>query len=179
MKEITKTSVKKYTCSFLSLHEDDVILDNHQLTKRVVIKHIGGACVLPITQDHKVILTKQFRYPIRQVTIEIPAGKKDTFDEDSLICAKRELEEETGYVSNDFKHVYVLHPCLGYSDEKLDIYIALNCYKLDDPKAMDADEQIEIMILDKIEVQSLLDQGLITDGKTLIALQYFLYSELL
>lgn len=169
---------KKYETSFLTLYEDQVELSDHTLKTRVVIKHPGGACVLPLLSDGRVILTVQYRYPIQSVMIEIPAGKKDFFGEDSLSCAKRELEEETGYTSNDYTHLYTLHPCVGYSDELLDIFIARDCIKKENPKAMDDDEDIEIMLVDKEQIKALLNDGQITDGKTLIALQYYLMREI-
>lgn len=174
MKETRLNRIKKYECSFLTLYEDDVQLANQKLGKRVVIKHPGGACVLPLLSDGRVILTRQYRYPIEQISIEIPAGKKDVLGEDSLACATRELEEETGYVSDDISHLFTLHPCVGYSDEKLDIFIARDCYKKENPKAMDEDENIDIFFVDKKEAKRLLDSGEVTDGKTIISLQYYL-----
>ncbi|MCR3907063.1 MAG: NUDIX hydrolase [Tenericutes bacterium] len=174
MIEKKKSSRKIYECSFLELYEDQVVLSNDKVTQRVYIKHPGGAAVLPIRTDGKIILTKQFRYPVGHMTIEIPAGKKDDQNEDGLTCAKRELEEETGYVSTDFKHIYTLHPCLGYSDEALEIFVALNCVKKENPITSDEDEFIETLYLDKKEVSTLLASQTITDGKTIIALQYYL-----
>jgi ADP-ribose pyrophosphatase len=174
MKEIRLKRIKKYECSFLTLYEDDVQLPQKRFGKRVVIKHPGGACVLPILPNGDLILTKQYRYPIEQVSIEIPAGKKDVVGEDSLACAIRELEEETGYASHDIKHMFTLHPCVGYSDEKLDIFIAYDCYKVDQPKPMDEDESIELLIVDKAKAKEMLDSGLITDGKTIISIQYYM-----
>jgi ADP-ribose pyrophosphatase len=174
MKETKINSKHIYHCHFLDLYEDDVILANEKQSKRVYVKHPGGAAVLPLTSDLKMILTKQYRYPIEEVTIEIPAGKKDYKNEDSLFCAKRELEEETGYQSNEYEHIFSLHPCVGYSDELLEIYLAKNCYKLNAPKPMDEDEFIEILIVDKIEAKKLLDSKTITDGKTIMAIQYYL-----
>jgi ADP-ribose pyrophosphatase len=174
MNEKTIKSIKKYACSFLELYEDEVVLSNDKLASRVVIKHPGGASVLPITKDHQIVLTKQHRYPIGQNTIEIPAGKKDFLGEDGLSCAARELEEETGYVSSDIRPIYALHPCLGYSNELLDIFIAFDCIKKEHPKAMDEDEHIEVILIDKKDILPLLESGQITDGKTIIALQYYL-----
>lgn len=174
MKEKTLTHVKKYQCSFLTLYEDDVLLDNHKVSQRVVINHVGGACVLPITKDKKIILTKQYRYSIQEISIEIPAGKKDFVNESGLFCAKRELEEETGYLSEEISLIYTFYPCVGYSDEKLDIFIANNCYPAINPKSMDEDEDIDVLILDLNEVETLLNDGMIKDGKTIIAIQYYM-----
>lgn len=177
MRETRIKREKKYETSFLALYEDDVRLSNDTIRKRVVIKHPGGACVLPVLPDGNVVLTLQYRYPIESIMIEIPAGKKDFFGEDSLTCAKRELEEETGYISDDYEHLFTLHPCVGYSDEVLDIFLAKNCIKKDNPKAMDDDEDIEVMIVNKEQIKALLRDGQITDGKTLVALQYYLMRE--
>lgn len=174
MSEKRLKSTLKYACSFLELYEDHVELSDHKTASRVVIKHVGGASVLPLTSDNKVILTTQYRYPINQLSIEIPAGKRDFIEEDGLSCAKRELEEETGYQSDHFEHYMTFFPCVGYSDEKLDIFIAKNCYRVINPRRMDEDENISIMILDKQEVKKLLHDGRITDGKTIIALQHYL-----
>jgi ADP-ribose pyrophosphatase len=174
MNEKTKRSQLKYECSFLKLYEDEVELDNGKSSQRIVLKHPGGASVLPITHDGKIILTKQYRYPIASVSIEIPAGKKDYPNEDGLTCAKRELEEETGYMSSNWKLMFEFHPCVGYSDEKLDIYIALDCTKKHLPKAMDEDEHIDLMVIEPNDIKALLKSNIITDGKTIIALQYYM-----
>lgn len=174
MKETTLKQRKKYECSFLSLYEDEVLLANGKKGKRVVINHPGGACILPVLPDGRIILTKQYRYPIKQISIEIPAGKKDDINEDGLVCAKRELEEETGYASDQIDHMYTFYPCVGYSDEKLDIFMAKNCYRVLNPKPMDDDENIDLLIVDKKEIIKILNEKQIKDGKTIIALQYYL-----
>jgi ADP-ribose pyrophosphatase len=174
MNEKTIQSTLKYECSFLKLYEDEVKLNHGKTTQRVVLEHPGGASVLPITETGQIILTKQYRYPIKSESIEIPAGKKDDKFEDGLSCAKRELEEETGYISNDWALMFSFHPCVGYSDEKLDIFIAKNCTLKPSPKAMDEDEDIDLMMVDPSNVSKLLESNVITDGKTIIALQYYM-----
>jgi ADP-ribose pyrophosphatase len=174
MNEKTISSQLKYECSFLKLYEDEVKLDQGKTAQRVVLQHPGGASVLPITESGQIVLTKQYRYPIRSLSIEIPAGKKDHKDEDGLTCAKRELEEETGYVSNDWELMFSFHPCVGYSDEKLDIFIAKHCTLKPQPKPMDEDEEIDLMMVDPCDVEKLIQSNIITDGKTIIALQYYL-----
>lgn len=177
MNEKTLASDIKYQGSFLTLLEDKVELSNGKKGTRIVLKHPGGASVLPVTKDKKLILTRQYRYPIESVSIEIPAGKKDHLGEDGLTCAKRELEEETGYVSNRYEPMYSFHPCVGYSDERLDIFIAWDCVKTSSPKAMDEDEDIDLISIEVKDIRALLKSGAITDGKTLIALQHVLLNE--
>ncbi len=178
MNEKTISSQLKYECSFLKLYEDEVTLKHGKVSQRVVLEHPGGASVLPITESGQIILTKQFRYPIKSVSIEIPAGKKDHKHEDGLSCAMRELEEETGYVSSDWKLMFSFHPCVGYSDEKLDIYIAKHCTLKPSPKPMDDDEDIDLMMVDPADVEKLIESNVITDGKTIIALQYYMLHRL-
>jgi len=177
MIEKTKSSKKIYEGNFLSFYEDEVFLPNGKTSERVVLKHPGGASVLPITKDQQIILTKQYRYPIQKISLEIPAGKKDNPNEDGLTCAIRELEEETGYQSKNFKKLFSFHPAVGFCDEVLDIFIAYDCEKIDVPASPDEDEFIEIEYIHKNQINDLLSSGAITDGKTIIALQYYLLHE--
>lgn len=174
MKEKQLTHHKRFECSFMELFEDDVLLPSGNKSKRVYVEHPGAAAVLPITMDNKVILIHQFRYPIRQVTIEIPAGKKDEPTETGLACVTRELEEETGFQSNRFEHVMDIHNCLGYSDEKIELFIAHDVYQVDNPLSPDDDECIEVHMYDVEQIRHLLDTGAITDAKTIIMLQEYL-----
>ncbi|MCF7930823.1 MAG: NUDIX hydrolase [Acholeplasmataceae bacterium] len=177
MKESTKSSKLVYECSFMKLYEDQVILDNQNTSQRVYVKHPGAAAILPITKDYQFILINQYRYPIQQVNLEIPAGKKDDENEDSLLCAKRELEEETGYVSEDIKFFQRIYPCVGYSNEYIDLFIAKDCKKIENPKAMDVDENIETILLSLNEIKSLIRHNQIQDSKTLILIQGYLLME--
>lgn len=158
---------------FMNIYLDDVLLPNGKISKRIYLDHDGAAAVLPITRDGKLVLIKQFRYPINKVIYEIPAGKKDQRDEPGLVCAKRELEEETGYVSNQFKKYIDLHNCVGYSSEMIELFIAYDCVKIDNPKKGDDDEFIEIVLLTEKEAKQLLLNGDITDAKTLAVLQHY------
>ncbi|MBN2300370.1 MAG: NUDIX hydrolase [Acholeplasmataceae bacterium] len=178
MKEKTKSSKKVYECSFMELYEDQVILSNKKISERVYVKHPGAAAILPITTDHKIILVKQYRYPIGMENLEVPAGKKDDLNEDSLLCAKRELEEETGHITSEMIFINRIYPCVGYSNEYIDLFIAKNCVKIDHPKAMDEDENIETFFYTIDEVKMLLKTNQINDGKTLLLLQHYLLDEL-
>jgi ADP-ribose pyrophosphatase len=175
LNEKTISSRLIYECFFMKLYEDEVELPNNKKSQRIYIHHDGAAAVLPITQDGNILLIKQFRYPIKSATIEIPAGKKDDVLEDGLTCAKRELEEETGYTSNDIKKITDIHNCLGYSDEKIELFLATSCEKMMTAPNMDEDEFIELLSISKVEAKELLFSGKITDAKTIIALQYYLF----
>ncbi len=177
MKETTKSSKKVFECSFMELYEDEVILDNQKTSQRVYIKHPGAAAILPITKDHKIILVKQFRYPIQKINLEIPAGKKDFLEEDSYKCAHRELEEETGHITDHMEFYQRVYPCVGYSDEYIDLFIAKDCIKKENPKAMDVDENIECLFFEPQEIKKLINSNQISDSKTLIMLQNYLLKE--
>lgn len=174
MKEKTLVSKKVYECSFLSLYEDQVELENKMQSQRVYVKHNGGAAVLPITKDGKVILTRQYRYPLGMETLEVPAGKKDTKEETGFACVKREIEEETGYQSNDIRHVYDIHNCVGYSDEMIEMFVAYNCYKVENPLEADEDEFIEIEIYSIDELKEMIKTNELTDVKTILLIQNYL-----
>ena len=174
MKETKLSSKEIYTCSFMSLYEDEVVLPNQIKSKRIYVKHPGGAAMLATTKDDKIILIKQFRYPLNEIIYEIPAGKMDVANESFKSCAIRELEEETGFASDDITFLYQIYPCVGYSDEKIEIYRAKSAYLKDDPKKQDIDEMTEPVLCSKQEVKDLLLNQQIKDGKTVIAIQYWL-----
>lgn len=172
MKEKQLTHTLKYECFFMKLYEDEVLLPNDKESKRIYIEHDGASAVIPLTKDNKILLIKQYRYPTRQISIEIPAGKKDEANEAGLLCAKRELEEETGYQSERIEKIMDIHTCVGYSNELIELFIALECEKVDNPLSMDDDEFIELMEVSIDESKNLLQNGFITDSKTIIALQH-------
>ncbi len=176
MKLIEKTIKSKlvYSNSFLDLYEDEVLLPNNKKSKRIYASHLGAAAVLPITTDNKVVLTKQYRYPIKAVSIEIPAGKKDFKGEEGLDCVKRELEEETNYTSSDISLLLSTHNCVGYSNEAIELYIAYNCEYSKGIRQSDEDEFIETVIYELDEVVSMIEKGIITDAKTIIAVYSYL-----
>lgn len=175
LEEQRRTHKLLYECFFMKLFEDEVLLPNGKISTRIYVEHDGAAAILPITKEGKIVLLKQYRYPVKQVLIEIPAGKKDDPNESGLECAKRELEEETGYVSSNYRHLCDVHNCVGYSSEKIEVFLAVDCVKTPTPKAADDDEFLEELILSREEVQVLLETNQITNATTLIALQkYFL-----
>lgn len=174
MKEHQVSHTLQYSCFFMDLYEDKVLLPNQKESTRIYIEHSGAAAVLPLTPDNKVLLIKQFRYPIRSITIEIPAGKKDEPTESGVACVTRELEEETGYQAQKFEKFLDIHNCLGYSDELIELFFAYDIYPVEHPIEADDDEFIELMICDRAQVQELLQNNIITDAKTIIMLQEYL-----
>lgn len=150
----------------VKLKVDDIRLPDGSMGFREVIEHSGAAAILAITEEKKIIMVRQFRYPIKQELIEIPAGKVEP-GEDPLDCAKRELEEETGYVAEDFKLLAKYYTSVGFSNELLYLYLATGLTK--SSSRPDQDEFLEVVEYDMARVREILEQEPILDSKTLIA----------
>jgi ADP-ribose pyrophosphatase len=173
MKETKIHSKPIYQSDFLTIEEDTVFTSENIETKRIVIRHSCASAILPITDDKKIVLIKQFRYPIGAVTLEVPAGKLEV-SEDPMLCASRECEEEAHVKPEKIEHVMSIHNCLGYSDEVIHLYIGYGCQFIENPRPKDIDETFEIFHYTKKEVQALLNEHQITDAKTIILLQHYL-----
>lgn len=165
LKEIRVDGEMAYEGKFLKVQKDKVALPDGQHTSREYIRHPGAVVILPLLDDGTVLMERQFRYPLDQVFIEFPAGKIDP-DEDPLACAKRELEEETGYTATDWQFVSVIHNAIAYSDEHLDLYLARGLQagtaKLDDGEFLETFTATIDELLDWVR------SGKITDVKTVI-----------
>ena len=165
LKETRVDGELAYDGNFLKVSRDRVKLPDGKITQREFIRHPGAVVILALFDDGRVLLERQYRYPNDQVFIEFPAGKIDP-GEESLACAKRELEEETGYTATDWHYVSTIHNAIAYSDEHLDIYLARGLTageaKLDDGEFI---ETITASVDDMLEW---VRTGKITDVKTII-----------
>jgi len=149
----------------LTVLKDDVILENGAMSVREHVLHPGAVAVVPVTNDGKVILVEQYRYPIKQKLLEIPAGKFDKPGEDILECAKRELEEETGYKAASYTYLGYIHTTPGFSNEIIHLYLAQGLTP--GQSNPDEDEILEIRIEDFNTVVEKCINGEITDAKTI------------
>ncbi len=157
-----------YTGRLLHVYCDNVRLPNGNEATRDLIRHIGAVAVLPITEDGRVIIEHQFRYPVNEVLLEIPAGKLDSKDEDRLEAVKRELREETGYTASEWIELGDLYPTPAYSDEVIRLYIAKGLSKGD--RELDEDEFIDVELIPLSELVEAVMKGNIKDAKTQIAI---------
>ncbi len=138
-------------------------LPNGKTAYRDVIRHSGASVVVPITEDGHVILVKQYRKPIEEVSLELPAGKLDE-GEDPVRCAARELKEETGYNADRFIKILTLYPAPAYSDEVLHVFVATNLSKGE--ASPDEDEVIQAFKYKLDDVIKMIHDGTIKDSKT-------------
>ena len=167
-KEIQRTVI--YDGKIMQVTREEVELENGEHAYREVVYHHGGVCILAV-KDHQIILVKQFRYPNRIQTIEVPAGKLEK-DEDPQDCAFRELEEETNNRARDMKFIMKVLPSPGYTSEWLYLYEAIDFEEVNDALAGDDDEFIDIIKLDIDEAYQKVLNGEIVDAKTVIAIMY-------
>lgn len=152
------------------LHIDHVLneLPNGKRAKREVAMHVGASAVLPIGEDGTVYLVRQFRAPIEQVLLEIPAGKLDRIDEDRLLAAKRELKEETGLEADSWLHLTDTFTTPGFSNERISLYLARELHQ--GASHPDDDEFLNLVRLPFDEAFGMVMRGEIRDAKTQIAL---------
>jgi ADP-ribose pyrophosphatase len=146
-------------------------LPDGQLAKREYIVHPGAVLVVPVLPDGRLVIERQFRYPLDRVFVEFPAGKLDP-GESPLATAQRELIEEAGYAAAEWTRLGVIHPLLSYSTEAIDLYVATGLTHVG--AKLDDGEFLEIGAMSVGEMFAAVDRGLITDAKTVTAL--FLYS---
>lgn len=150
---------------FLHAFRDTVRLPDGKTATREYVRHPGAVMVVPLLDDGRLVLERQYRHPIGQVMIEFPAGKLDA-GEDSLACARRELLEETGYSASSWAFAGKLHPTMAYSNEFIDIWFArglvLNRPNLDDG------EFVEVFTASADELLEACRDGRVVDSKTLV-----------
>jgi ADP-ribose pyrophosphatase len=155
---------------FLHAFRDTVRLPNQNLSTREYVVHPGAVMVIPMldTPDGlRLVMERQFRYPVGQVMTEFPAGKLDA-GEDSWLCAQRELQEETGYTAHPWARAGVLHPVIAYSTEVIEIWFAKELSLGE--RRLDTDEFLDVFTASPAELMAACQQGLLTDAKTLTGL---------
>ena len=164
-KTIKKETI--YEGKILNLRRDVVQAVGGEAT-REVIEHNGAVAMVALTDDGKVIMVKQYRYPMRKVILEIPAGKIDKGETDPDEAAARELKEETGYTAGRMEKMGKIYPSVGYSEEGIELYLCRDL--VPGETDMDEDEAIDIEEYDFDEACRMAESGEIRDAKTVCAL---------
>ena len=167
MSEFALSSQTVFNGKLLHVKSDQVRLPNGHEATREYIVHPGAAMIIAMLDDTTIVLERQYRYPLNRHFIELPAGKIDP-GEDPLHTAQRELREECGYTATEWRHLTTLHPGIGYSNERIELYLARGLtqaeHKLDD------DEFLEVLHVPVIEAMTWIRDGRITEAKAVTGL---------
>lgn len=162
-------SKEVYKGSFLRVDKVKVELPDGNNAERDIVRHPGACAIIPFIDDDTILLVKQFRVALNKLMYEIPAGKLEK-GEDTLVCAERELEEETGYKCENIEYLGVIATGAGFTDELIYIYKATDLFK--GIKGGDDDEFIETIPFKIEEVKKMIKEGEIIDTKTISGLMY-------
>jgi ADP-ribose pyrophosphatase len=149
---------------------DEVRLRTGNITERIKIDHPEAAAVVAFPDPKRILMVRQWRYAIGRETLEIPAGKIDP-GEGLQDCARRELQEETGFDAGHLFSLFRYYPAIGYSNEVIEIFAASGLKKASGKLDVDEIAQVEMVDLDR--VYDLISQGVIQDGKTVIGVCLF------
>ena len=160
----------KYQGTILKIYEDTVLANGHK-AHWDFIHHDGAAAVVPVTDDGKILMVRQYRNALNRETLEIPAGKLDAPDEPKIECAYRELEEETGYRTEKLEYLMSLNTTVAFCDEAIDIFVARNL--IPSHQHLDEDEYIEVEAWELKDLMQLIYDGKMTDAKTVAAISTY------
>jgi ADP-ribose pyrophosphatase len=157
---------------WIELRRDGVLLPDGSTATREYLRHSGAVAVVPLLEDGpalKLVLVRQYRYPVQKVLLEFPAGKREP-GEDTLLCGMRELREETGYVAREWAYGGEIHNAAAYSTESIWIWFARGLQP--GPARPDAGEFVETVAMSVDELEALSDRGELPDVKTQIGLHW-------
>lgn len=173
MSDLTETSLSSEELVdgvLLNAFRDEVRLPNGARSVREWIDHPGAAAIVPIFEDGRTLLVRQFRFPPRRTFLEVPAGKLDEPNEDPADVAARELEEETGWKAERFEPIGAAYPCIGYSNEQIHVFAAYGMHRGEQDLA--DGEFVEVVPMDLDDAVEKARHGELNDMKTVTALVY-------
>lgn len=161
----------KYKGVIVDFYQDTMEIDNDHTAVWDFIKHKGAAAVIPVTADGKILMVKQYRNALERNTLEIPAGALDAEDEPGIVCAGRELEEETGYRCEELEWLITLRTTVAFCNERIEVYVARNL--VPSKQHLDEDEFIDLQAYTIEELKEKIFAGEIEDAKTVSALMAY------
>ena len=169
LSEQTLDSRLAFEGAFLRLYLDRVRSADGHIGTREYLRHPGAVMIVPLLSDGRVVLERQFRYPLKRTVIEFPAGKIDP-DESPLECAQRELLEETGYRAGRWSYLGGLHNAIAYSDEKIEMFLAEDLVY--ESATLDAGETLEVFAEPWQRLLQWVRDGTVTDAKTMLGVMW-------
>jgi ADP-ribose pyrophosphatase len=167
--EETLTTEEAFSGKLLHVHRDTVRLPDGHESVREWVSHPGAVVVVAVLENGRFLFERQYRYPLRRVFVELPAGKIDP-GEHILDTARRELREETGYKAKTWRHLGTMHPCIGYSNERIEIFYAYGLSYVG--AALDHGEILDVVEMSLDDALLAVRDGEITDAKTVTALMW-------
>ena len=167
LKETRLDSSVVYDGAFIKVRKDRARMPDGSISAREYITHPGAVAILALLDNGKLVMERQFRYAPQREFIELPAGKID-HGEDILLCAQRELLEETGYVAREWTHLTTAWPCIGYADERIEYFLARGLTH--QGSQLDDGEFLEVFELSLADAMEWIRQGKISDSKTIVGL---------
>ncbi|MEI3219404.1 MAG: NUDIX hydrolase [Lachnoclostridium sp.] len=157
-----------YKGTVLNVYKDYMEFANGNTAEWDYIHHDGAAAVVPVMDDGRILMVRQYRNALERYTIELPAGKLDDPNEKGIVCASRELEEETGYRSENLEWLITLRTTVAFCNEKIEIFIARNL--IPSRQHLDEDEYIDVKAYTLEELKGMIYSGKIEDSKTVSAI---------
>jgi ADP-ribose pyrophosphatase len=167
--ETTISSKTVYRGNLLHVLEDEVQLPDGTRSRREYVRHPGAVMMVPFLDRDTVLLVRQFRYPLRRHFLELPAGKIDE-GEEPLATARRELREECGCTAGTWEHLATFHPCIGYSDERIELFVARDLTQVG--HALDEGEFLEVVPTPLAHALDWVRTGKITEVKAIVGLMW-------
>ena len=157
-----------YQGTVLKVYKDHMKFSNGNTEDWDFIHHDGAAAVIPVMDDGKILMVNQYRNALERVTLEIPAGKLDDPDEEGIVCASRELKEETGYSSDDLEWLLTIRTTVAFCDERIEVFVARNL--IPGEQHLDEDEFVDVKAYKLEELKEMIFEGKIQDSKTMAAI---------
>ena len=157
-----------YQGTILEVYKDHMEFSNGNTAKWDFIHHDGAAAVVPVMEDGRILMVSQYRNALERMTLEIPAGKLDQPGEPGIECARRELEEETGYRSEELEWLLSLRTTVAFCNEKIEIFVARNL--IPSCQHLDEDEFVDVKAYTLEELKEMIFSGKIEDSKTIAAI---------